>query len=256
MSLLETAVSVPERIASLTLRSAPRNKKGKGGGINVELQPRKGWREKAEEGIASMRYRISATAEIEGQIRYVNVYLSATHSNELRDLGNSPDGKPFLLKNEDGSLKLCPKAGNGNFDSAGIAIDSDGTATLDSTGMPVFTEPEIITPDGTAFNLCFGTLFFVPSHQGLTLELLGVSMHEKIATPEKPLVSMAPDGRPYIDVHADDVAIMPRVQFVPQGPAVGFGGCMSCKQTAAACASAAAIVDPITTAEVQVSAEI
>ena len=254
MSLLTSAPTVPERLASLTLRGAPRNKNGKGGGISVELQPRKGWREKAVEGIASMRYRISATAEIEGQIRYVNVYLSATHNNELQDLGNSPDGKPFLLKNEDGSLKLCPRAGNGSFDSAGIAIDSEGKAELDESGMPVFTEPAIIDTEGNEFNLCYGTLFFVPSHQGLTLELLGVSLHERVATEDNPQVSMAPDGRPYIDVHSDDVAIVPRVQFVPKGGVAGFGGCMATKQSEAACKTAAVVTEaleaPVVTSEI------
>jgi len=241
MSLDHGTASISERLESITLRSAPRNRDtGKGGGINVELQPRKGWRDLAKEGVASMRYRISAVAEIAGTMRHVNVFIPATHDNELLDLGEAENGKPFLLKNEDGSLKLCPKAGNGSFDSAGVAIDSDGKAKVGKDGLPVFTEPEILMESGEAFNLCFGTLYFVPSHNGLTLKLIGVSLHENDATKK-----LAPDNRPYVNVHADDVVIVPRIQFVPKGKAMGFGGCMATKQSEAAMKSLEAVEESI-----------
>ena len=111
MAIGSNNVTVLERQDTVTLRGLPRNPvTKKGGGITVELQPRKGWREKAEKGLLSLQYRVSARAEIEmsdgtKQMRSINAFFPAVgEDNQLLSLGEY-EGKSFFRLNENGSTK-------------------------------------------------------------------------------------------------------------------------------------------------------
>ena len=241
MAIGSNNVTVLERQDTVTLRGLPRNPvTKKGGGITVELQPRKGWREKAEKGLLSLQYRVSARAEIEmsdgtKQMRSINAFFPAVgEDNQLLSLGEY-EGKSFFRLNENGSTKTHLVSGAAGFDSTAIAVDSENRVRLDDNGHPIIEEQSIITEDGEEFNMLFGCIWIVESENSMTIQMQGVSVY--------PDEKGKPDGngRQYLNLYCDDYKIVGVERCVPKGKTMSFG--FNISKSAAARKNATAIQD-------------
>lgn len=240
--------SVLERQNTVTLRGLPRNPETKrGGGITVELQPRKGWREQAVKGLLSLQYRVSARAEIEmsdgtKQMRSVNAFFPAVSYNQLVTLGEC-NGKSFFRLNEDGSAKTHLVSGAAGFDSTAIAVDSENRVILDDNGHPIIEEQSIVTEGGEEFDMLFGCIWIIESDNSLTLRMNGVSAYaDERGKPDG-------NGRPYLNLYCDDYEVIAIERCTPKGKAMAFGFNVSkaaaARQNAAAARQNAAAVQDI-----------
>lgn len=241
MAIGSNNVTVLERQNAVTLRGLPRNPiTKKGGGITVELQPRKGWREKAVKGLLSLQYRVSARAEIEmsdgtKQMRSINAFFPAVgQNNELLSLGEY-EGKSFFRLNENGSTKTHLVSGAAGFDSTAIAVDSENRVRLDDSGHPIIEESAIVTEDGEEFNMLFGCIWIVESENSLTIQMKGVSVYtDERGKPDG-------NGRPYLNLYCDDYQIIAIERCAPKGKTMSFG--FNISKSAAARKNATAIQD-------------
>ena len=241
MAIGSNNISILERQSSITLRGLPRNPTTKkGGGITVELQPRKGWREKAEKGLLSLQYRVSARAEIEmsdgtKQMRTVNAFFPAVGAdNQLLTLGEY-EGKSFFRTNEDGSTRTHLVSGAAGFDSTAIAVDSENRVRLDDNGHPIIEESAIVTESGEEFEMLYGCIWIVESENSLTIKMQGVSVY----TDEKGKPDV--NGKPYLNLYCDDYQIVEVERCTPKGSAMSFG--FNISKSAAARKNATAIQD-------------
>ena len=241
MAIGSNNISILERQNSVTLRGLPRNPTTKkGGGITVELQPRKGWREKAVKGLLSLQYRVSARAEIEmsdgtKQMRSVNAFFPAVGAdNQLLTLGDY-NGKSFFRLNEDGSTKTHLVSGAAGFDSTAVAVDSENRVRLNDSGHPIIEEKSIITEDGDEFEMLYGCIWIVESENSLTIKMQGVSVYPD----EKGKPDM--NGKPYLNLYCDDYEIVEIERCTPKGKAMAFG--FNVSKAAAARQNATAVQD-------------
>ena len=181
--------SIPTFVKELTLR----------GRINVELLPTKDWRTLAVKGIKRMSYRISGDAEIQGEIRHVNVHIPAIVDGNIVGIGEavprgSKDGTAVDLVSS-----LCPKQATEKLGTAKIKV-VDGASVIGEDGLPVFEE-SITQEDGTQFPMMFGCHYFCPSNSGLTLMVTDAAIKTSDRAHE--------DGSPYLDVRGLSHEVVP-----------------------------------------------
>jgi hypothetical protein len=169
------------------------------GKLSCELVPSKGWRDAALKGRKTMSWRISGDAVIGDEltgfaVRKVNVYLPAIgQDGVLRSPGSAiPEGGKEAA---DFIVGMCPKnASRSDLMDTALVKTADGETVVGADGRPVWDEAPILTESGEEFDLVFGTLFFCPTHGGLTVTASDVSLSEgkKPADGSEPFLNASP----------------------------------------------------------------
>lgn len=164
------------------------------GKLNIELIPAKDWRENAAKGVRRMTYRISADAEVDGQILHVNAHIPGVRDGQIVGLGAAvPPGGTEAVEI---ISSLGPK-NNPRLNCLEVLTDANGSSVIGEDGLPAYAPGQDI-PEGYA---PFGTAYFCPSHGGLTLALNDASI--------TPTDRADPSGAPFYDVGCLSYEVIP-----------------------------------------------
>lgn len=178
--------------------------------LSVELVPSSNWRERAKKGELAMFY--SVTGELAAGAENVRVTFSvdAVRDNGLVALGlekAAADGTQY---------RLLANRGNGHEAKVMSDVDANGRLVPKMVdGQPVYAEPEIITENGTAFPMSYGSKYLVNCDRSKTLKISGVGLRYEATTQ---------GGNPcaHASVDAIEVVDAPRTQAL--GGAVTLTG--------------------------------
>lgn len=186
----------------------------------IELVPVKNWRERLLSGDKpAMTYHVRGLAVIDGVPRNVAFRLPGLDdSGEPLSFGT---GKPYGVGEEtDLIVRFCPVNARVSESGGGLQTalleEVEGKVTVDDDGTPTYLEAPIVRADGTEADLRFGTLFFVPTRQGLTLAFSDVTFNESEALDKSDL--------PYLDaVECSAPTVVAAVSVKPTGGVRGWG---------------------------------
>ena len=208
----------------------------------IELVPVKNWRERLQAGDKpAMTYHVRGVAVVDGVPRNVSFRLPG-----LDDYGiplSFGTGRPYGVGEQvDLLVRFCPVnarvSENGGGLQTAVLEEVDGKVVVDANGIPTYLEAPVLRADGTEADLRFGTLFFVPTKQGLTLTFEDVTFAESEGVDK--------DDMPYLDaIDCGAPAVVPAASIRPSGGVRGWGAASTAPATpAAAPATPAAAATP------------